>query len=201
MKAIGLEATPIPVVSSGSNNLTGKNGKSGDSPQKIRYPPDDIKIYKTGGKRTASALCPFRGQQQAASSLAETNNLNKDVLIIGQKDEGVETEKNDRNPHKKPYEDHEEISQAILDHERVILGYGPGRSTASGENSNTDETMSHVSDVSDISVISLSSSHIGRSVRQGKYSANRMLSSNKRNMAADCNVISPNTLQRNYGQG
>ena len=201
MKAAGLETTSIPFLSPRSNNPAGKNEKSGDSPQKIRYPPDDIKVYKTGGKRTASALCPFRGQQQAAKSLAETNNLNNDVLAVGHTYEGVETEKSDKNSHKKPHDAKEKISQFILDHEKIIPGYGPSRSAVSEAKSNTDETMSHVSDVSDLSVMSLSSSHISGTVRQERYSTNQIMSTFKRNSAVNCNVISPNTLLRNDGQG
>ena len=201
MEAPGLETSLMPLPSPINNNPEGKNEKSNNAPQKIRYPPDHIKVYKTGGKRTASALCPFRGQQQAVISSAATNNSINDVLPFGHMYEGGETEKSDSNSYKKPHDDKETISRYILNHEEVMLGYGPSIGAVSEAKSNSDETMSHVSDVSDLSVISLSSSHIGGSVRKNKHSATRIFSTYKRNTAVDCNVIAANTSLCNYGQG
>ena len=64
-----------------------------DVPEKIRYLPSEIKISKSGGKRTASAMCSFQRKplavkskddikHRSVSECTDNNGLKEDSLKI-----------------------------------------------------------------------------------------------------------------------
>ena len=120
-------------------------------PEKIRYSSSDIKISKTGGKRTASAMCSFQRKAQKEKSKLEIKHRSVSECV-------------------------EEVEQKSMDFK--IKG-DPSSSGSSdlayldvGNNApkeKMDDAMSTVSDVSDLSVMSLTySPALGGLFRQKK---------------------------------
>ena len=120
-------------------------------PEKIRYSSSDIKISKTGGKRTASAMCSFQRKAQKEKSKLEIKHRSVSECV-------------------------EEVEQKSMD---LKIKGDPSRSGSSNlTNSDVgndvpqekmDDTMSTVSDVSDLSVMPLTySPALGGLFRQKK---------------------------------
>ena len=120
-------------------------------PEMIRYSSSDIKISKTGGKRTASAMCSFQRKAQKEKSKLEIKHRSVSECV-------------------------EEVEQKSMDFK--IKG-DPSSSGSSdltyldvGNNvpqEKMDDAMSTVSDVSDLSVMSLTySPALGGLFRQKK---------------------------------
>ena len=77
-------------------NTSSQNGRSKQTPgtlEKIRYLPSEIKISKSGGKQTASAMCSFQRKQfvanpkddikhRSVSECTEVNGTKEDNLKI-----------------------------------------------------------------------------------------------------------------------
>ena len=120
-------------------------------PEKIRYSSSDIKISKTGGKRTASAMCSFQRKVQKEKSRLEIKHRSVSECV-------------------------EEVEQKSMD---LKIKGDPSSSGSSdlayldvGNNDpkeKMDDAMSTVSDVSDLSVMSLTySPALGGLFRQKK---------------------------------
>ena len=120
-------------------------------PEKIRYSSSDIKISKTGGKRTASAMCSFQRKVQKEKSRLEIKHRSVSECI-------------------------EEVEQKAMD--LKIKGDTSSSGSSNLTNSDVvndvpqekmDDSMSTVSDVSDLSVMSLTySPALGGLFRQKK---------------------------------
>ena len=126
-------------------------GQKSSHPEKIRYSSSDIKICKSGGKRTASAMCSFQRKAQKEKSKLEIKHRSVSECI-------------------------EEVEQKSMD---LKIKNDPSSSGSSNlTNSDVvndvpqekmDDTMSTVSDVSDLSVMSLTySPALGGLFRQKK---------------------------------
>ena len=133
-------------------------GQKSSHPEKIRYSSSDIKISKTGGKRTASAMCSFQRKAQKEKSKLEIKHRSVSECV-------------------------EEVEQKSMD---LKIKGDPSRSGSSNlTNSDVgndvpqekmDDTMSTVSDVSDLSVMSLTySPALGGLFRQKKPLAKNIL--------------------------
>ena len=120
-------------------------------PEKIRYSSSDIKISKTGGKRTASAMCSFQRKVQKEKSRLEIKHRSVSECV-------------------------EEVEQKSIN---LKIKGDPSSSGSSdlayldvGNNDpkeKMDDAMSTVSDVSDLSVMSLTySPALGGLFRQKK---------------------------------
>ena len=160
-----MKSNKIPYNATAIKNLLIKNGKPTkhmNASQKIRYLPDEIKIYKTGGKRTASVLCSFGGQQHQKGTPKDsaTNPDNTErVQVFGSKSANLE------------------IKQGPSSSACSTFTYSD--MTVAGVHKDMDDVMSIVSDLSDISVMSLPSTHLGMSWtgRHEKFSMARNASS------------------------
>ena len=126
-----------------------------DSIEKIRYLPSEIKISKSGGKRTASAMCSFQRKQN------------------------FEVKSKDDIKHRSVSES-SEVNEGIKKEQLKIKSTCSASSTCSNITfsdvgtsdfpQNNDDVMSTISDVSDISVMSLnpSSLEVRRKYRRQK---------------------------------
>ena len=167
----GASTSPIPLNE--NKSLLTKNGKPTkhiNSPQKIRYLPDEIKIYKTGGKRTASGLCSFGGKQHQKETLKEsaTNRVNAEsVQVFGSKSENLEIK---QGPSSSAYSTFTYSDMTV------------------GVHKNMDDVMSIVSDLSDISVMSSPSTHLGMSLT-GRHENVAMT-----RKASSCNMTQTHTI-------
>ena len=120
-------------------------------PEKIRYSSSDIKISKTGGKRTASAMCSFQRKVQKEKSRLEIKHRSVSECV-------------------------EEVEQKSMDFKIKDDPSSSGSSDLAyldvGNNApkeKMDDAMSTVSDVSDLSVMSLTySPALGGLFRQKK---------------------------------
>ena len=183
----GADPFSVPLSSHGGNNLLWINEKPTpdiSSPQKIRYLPNEIKIYKTGGKRTASALCSFRGKQQEEKSKdASKNHLQSESIeVFGSKREGTEI---------KRYPSTSTCSTFTCSE------------TGGDLHHNMDDVMSTVSDVSDLSVMSLTSSHldVGGLFRHDRYPMNNKTRLFKRTQIVNDKFNPPNTFVYTHEKG
>ena len=121
-------------------------------PEKIRYSSSDIKISKTGGKRTASAMCSFQRKAQKEKSKLEIKHRSVSECV-----EEVEQKSMDF----KIKGDPSSSGSSDLTHLYV------GKNNVPKEK--MDDAMSTVSDVSDLSVMSLTySPALGGLFRQKK---------------------------------
>ena len=121
-------------------------------PEKIRYSSSDIKISKTGGKRTASAMCSFQRKVQKEKSRLEIKHRSVSECV-----EEVEQKSMDL----KIKGDPSSSGSSDLTHLYV------GKNDVPQEK--MDDAMSTVSDVSDLSVMSLTySPALGGLFRQKK---------------------------------
>ena len=123
-------------------------------PEKIRYSSSDIKISKTGGKRTASAMCSFQRKVQKEKSKSEIKHRSVSECV-------------------------EEVEQKSIDLEIKGVPSSSGSSDLTylkmeiendaAPQEKMDDAMSTVSDVSDLSVMSLTySPALGGMFRQKK---------------------------------
>ena len=120
-------------------------------PEKIRYSSSDIKISKTGGKRTASAMCSFQRKAPKEKSKSEIKHRSVSECVdeVEQKSMGFK------------------IKGDPPSSGSSILAYLDGGNDAPQEK--MDDAMSTVSDVSDLSVMSLTySPALGGFFRQKK---------------------------------
>ena len=139
-------------------NMSSQNGKIShvpDSMEKIRYLQSEIKISKSGGKRTASAMCSFQRKQN------------------------FEVKSKDDIKHRSVSES-SEVNDGIKEEQLKIKSTCSTSSTCSNITfsdvgtsdfpQNNDDVMSTISDVSDISVMSLnpSSLEVSRKYRRQK---------------------------------
>ena len=120
-------------------------------PEKIRYSSSDIKISKTGGKRTASAMCSFQRKAQKEKSKLEIKHRSVSECV-----EEVEQKSMDFKIKGDP------SNSGSSDLTYSDVGYNAPKEKM-------DDAMSTVSDVSDLSVMSLTySPALGGLFRQKK---------------------------------
>ena len=122
--------------------MNGNPQQSFNSPEKVRYLPSEIKICKTGGKRTASAMCSFQRKHQIDRSkdAMSHRSVSECEDVFNRKPDDLKIKQISSSITPKPVA----YSDIGLDFQQ-----------------NMDDVMSTVSDVSDLSVMSLNSSYLG----------------------------------------
>ena len=169
-------------------SISSQNGKSKQAPdtlEKIRYLPSEIKISKSGGKRTASAMCSFQRKQFVAKPKDDIKHrsVSESTDGKGSKDENLK-----------------------------IKPSGSTSSTCSNITfsdvgidcpQNNDDVMSTISDVSDLSVMSLnpSSLEVRRKFRRQKQYMSRYNSISKENQVIRENIVPQNNLFATHQKG
>ena len=164
-------------------SIPSQNGNISHAPdplEKIRYLPSEIKISKSGGKRTASAMCSFQRKQNYEVKLKDD---------IKHRSVSESTEGNDGNKDEK-FKIKSTCSTSSTCSNITFSDVG-----TSDFPHNNDDVMSTISDVSDISVMSLnpSSLEVSRKYRR----QNQYLSTHsKEHQVIKENIVQPN---RNFG--
>ena len=171
-------------------NVSTQNAKHrmpSDTLQKIRYLPSEIKISKSGGKRTASAMCSFQRKQfvvksrddikhRSVSECTDNNGVQEDMLKI------------------KPASSNSTFSTCSN-----ITFSDVGTDCAH----NMDDVMSTITDISDLSVMSFSPSSIEvtRKFRRQKQFLNKSAPHSKENQVIRENIASNQRLFSAYQTG
>lgn len=161
----------------GNMHLTLMNGGNPkqrlNSPEKVRYLPSEIQICKTGGKRTASAMCSFQRKPQIDKS--------KDAMSHRSVSECEDVF--NRNP------DDLKIKQISASTAPKPVAYSD---IGLDFQQNMDDVMSTVSDVSDLSVMSLNSSYLGIG---GAFRNHKQLTVRNKSRFKKTEVIKENVIQ------
>ena len=154
------------------------------SPEKVRYLPSEIKICKTGGKRTASAMCSFQRKPH--------NDKSKDAMSHRSVSECEDVFS------RKP--DNITIKQISSSTTSKPVAYSD---IGKDFQQNMDDVMSTVSDVSDLSVMSLNSHYlgIGGAFRNQKQLTTRKKSRLKKTDTIKENIIKFNNDSNSQGKG
>ena len=166
-----------------------KNGKPDQKnhyPEKIRYLPSEIKVCKTAGKRTASAMCAFQRQKQIVKSkdAIKHRSVSECADVFGSKREDSRIREKETTS---------SSTCSTITHSDAGLDY----------QQNMDDVMSTVSDISDLSVMSLNSSHlhIGGMYRHQKQSMIRKTSQLNRAETINENVAQSNNVSNSHEKG
>ena len=164
-------------------NISTKNAKHripSDSLEKIRYLPSEIKISKSGGKRTASAMCSFQRKQ----------------FVVKSKDDIKHRSVSECTDNNGSQEDNSKIkppsSNSTFSTCSNITFSDIGTDCAH----NMDDVMSTISDISDLSVMSFnpSSIEVTRKFRRQKQLLNKSVPHSKENQVIRENIASNQRL-------
>ena len=151
-----------------------------DSLEKIRYLPSEIKISKSGGKRTASAMCSFQRKQYVVKSKDDIKHRSVSECTdnIGVQEDKLKI---------KPASSNSTFSTCSnITFSDVGTDYAH----------NMDDVMSTISDISDLSVMSFnpSSIEVTRKFRRQKQFLNKSVPHSKENQVIRENIVSNKRL-------
>ena len=162
-------------------NISSQNGNIGQVPnsiEKIRYLPSEIKISKSGGKRTASAMCSFQRKQNFEVKLKD-DIKHRSVSESTEGNDGINIDQ---------VKIKSTCSTSSTCSNITFSDVG-----TSDFPQNNDDVMSTISDVSDISVMSLSPSTLEVS-RKYRCQKQYLSAYSKEHQVIRENIAPPNRL-------